>query len=145
VFLSVIVPRREVRGALHRETPEAGRSIEVVLRVQCPVRAAVVFLGLLRVADAAVDLVDDGIATGATVKAALASIRKKDPTSTVLAVPVAPLSTLRELEDEADQVVCLQTPHPFYAIGQFYRDFSQTSDEEVIRLLQQNREEMQSP
>jgi predicted phosphoribosyltransferase len=90
-------------------------------------------------------LVDDGIATGATVRAALASIRKKDPTSIVLAVPVAPLSTMRELEDDADHVVCLQTPHPFYAIGQFYRDFPQTSDEEVIRLLQRNREEIQNP
>ena len=60
--------------------------------------------------------------------------------SIVLAVPVASPSSMKEL-GEADHIVCLQTPHPFYAIGQFYRDFPQTSDEEVIQLLQQNREE----
>jgi putative phosphoribosyl transferase len=87
-------------------------------------------------------LVDDGIATGATVKAALASIRKKEPESVVLAIPVAPPSTFRELELDADTVVCLATPEPFYAIGQFYRDFAQTSDKEVKRLLKLNKEEL---
>lgn len=84
-------------------------------------------------------VVDDGVATGATVKAALASMRKKDPESVVLAVPVAPPSTLRELEKDADVVVCLATPEPFYAIGQFYKNFAQTSDEEVKRLLKLNK------
>lgn len=87
-------------------------------------------------------IVDDGIATGATIRAALASIRKKEPKSIVLAVPVAPPSTVRELEKDADVVVCLATPEPFYAIGQFYRDFAQTSDEEVKRLLKLNKEEL---
>lgn len=89
-------------------------------------------------------VVDDGVATGATVKAALASMRKKEPKSVVLAVPVAPPSTLRELEKAADTVVCLATPEPFYAIGQFYKDFAQTSDEEVKRLLKLNKEEMRA-
>jgi putative phosphoribosyl transferase len=89
-------------------------------------------------------LVDDGIATGATVKAALASIRKKDPKSVVLAVPVAPSSTLQELEKDADVAICLATPEPFYAIGQFYKDFAQTSDEEVKRLLKLNKEELRT-
>lgn len=80
-------------------------------------------------------LVDDGVATGATVRAALASIRKKDPKSVILAVPVAPPSTIRDLKREADDVIYLAAPEPFYAIGQFYRDFAQTSDEEVKRLL----------
>lgn len=87
-------------------------------------------------------LVDDGVATGSTAKAALASIRRRGPEEVVVAVPVAPPSTARELEGEADRVVCLYTPEPFYAIGQFYRDFSQTSDEEVVRLLELNREEV---
>ncbi len=87
-------------------------------------------------------LVDDGVATGSTAKAALASIRRRGPEEVVVAVPVAPPSTARELEREADRVVCLYTPEPFYAIGQFYRDFSQTSDEEVVRLLEMNREEV---
>jgi putative phosphoribosyl transferase len=87
-------------------------------------------------------IVDDGVATGATVKAALASMRKKEPKSVVLAVPVAPPSTIRELKKDADVAVCLATPEPFYAIGQFYRDFAQTSDEEVKRLLKLNKEEL---
>jgi putative phosphoribosyl transferase len=86
--------------------------------------------------------VDDGVATGSTAKAALASIRRRGPEEVVVAVPVAPPSTARELEGEADRVVCLYTPEPFYAIGQFYRDFFQTSDEEVVRLLELNREEV---
>lgn len=86
-------------------------------------------------------IVDDGIATGATIKAALASIRKKDPKSIVIATPVAPPSTIKELERDADRVVCISIPERFFAIGQFYRDFPQNSDEEVKRLLQLNREE----
>ena len=86
-------------------------------------------------------IVDDGIATGATIKAALASIRKKDPKSIIIATPVAPPSTIKELERDADRVVCISTPEHFFAIGQFYREFPQNSDEEVKRLLQLNREE----
>jgi putative phosphoribosyl transferase len=89
-------------------------------------------------------VVDDGIATGATIRAALASLRKKEPKSVVLAVPVAPPSTIRNLKSEADEVIYLAAPEPFYAIGQFYRDFSQTSDEEVKRLLKLNREELKA-
>jgi len=88
--------------------------------------------------DRIVILVDDGIATGSTIKAAIASIRKKKPKSVIVAVPVAPRSTVKDLEKEADRVICLSTPEFFYAIGQFYKDFSQTSDEEVIRLLKVN-------
>lgn len=94
--------------------------------------------------DLDVILVDDGVATGATVGAALASIRKKEPKSVVIAVPVAPPSAIRHLKREADHVVCLSTPEPFYAIGQFYRDFAQISDEEVTGLLKLNREELGS-
>ena len=86
-------------------------------------------------------IVDDGIATGATIKAALTSIRKKDPKLIVIATPVAPPSTIKELKRDADHVVCISTPEHFFAIGQFYRDFPQNSDEEVKRLLQLNREE----
>ena len=89
-------------------------------------------------------LVDDGIATGATVRAALASIRKKEPESLVLAVPVAPPSILRVLKKDADAVICLATPEPFYAIGQFYRDFDQTTDDEIKRLLKLNKEELKT-
>jgi len=84
-------------------------------------------------------LVDDGVATGATVRAAIASIRKRKPASIVLAIPVGPLDTIEELRREADEVICLMTPEPFFAIGQFYRSFEQTSDEEVIQILNKLR------
>lgn len=92
--------------------------------------------------DRNVIIVDDGIATGATIQAALSSIRKKNPKSVVIAVPVAPPSTINALKRQADHVVCLFTPTSFSAIGQFYRDFAQTSDDEVIKLLKLNREEL---
>jgi putative phosphoribosyl transferase len=86
-------------------------------------------------------LVDDGIATGSTMKAALASVRKKRAKTVVIAIPVGPPSTIRELEKEADRVVCLHTPESFYAIGQFYEDFTQTQDEEVTRLLKLSKQQ----
>jgi len=86
-------------------------------------------------------IVDDGIATGATIRAALASIKKKRPKEIIVAVPVAPPSTVGVLEKEAYKVVCIETPEPFYAIGQFYKNFEQTSDEKVTRLLRLNRQE----
>lgn len=85
--------------------------------------------------DRDVIIVDDGIATGATMKAALASVRNKGARTVIMAVPVGPPSTIKEMEKDADRIVCLQTPEAFYAIGQFYEDFAQTTDEEVIRLL----------
>jgi putative phosphoribosyl transferase len=85
-------------------------------------------------------LIDDGIATGSTMKAALASVRKRGAKSVIIAIPVGPPSTIRELEKEADRVVCLHAPEAFYAIGQFYGDFTQTQDEEVIRLLKLNKQ-----
>lgn len=81
-------------------------------------------------------MVDDGIATGSTMKAALISVINSDAKSVTVAVPVGPPQTIQELKALADNVICLYTPEYFEAIGQFYKDFSQTSDEEVIRLLQ---------
>ncbi|MBI4183643.1 MAG: phosphoribosyltransferase [Proteobacteria bacterium] len=80
-------------------------------------------------------VVDDGIATGATVRAALKAIRRRRPARVVLAVPVAPPETIAALKAEADDVVCLLTPAFFGAISMFYEDFRQVSDEEVIDLL----------
>jgi putative phosphoribosyl transferase len=80
-------------------------------------------------------LVDDGVATGSTLKAALRSLRKQGAKPLVVAVPVGPLDTVNALKQDADRVVCLFTPEPFYAIGEFYEDFDQTSDEEVTELL----------
>lgn len=83
-------------------------------------------------------VVDDGIATGATMKAALRAVRRQKPKGVVLAVPVAPSSTIAELKEEVDAVICLDAPEPFYAVGQFYHDFRQTSDAEVIEALNQS-------
>jgi putative phosphoribosyl transferase len=80
-------------------------------------------------------VVDDGIATGASTRAALRAVRRQDPSRLILAVPVAPTSTLRKLRDEADEIVCLEDHEPFQAVGAYYADFGQTSDEEVIALL----------
>jgi putative phosphoribosyl transferase len=84
-------------------------------------------------------VVDDGIATGSTMKAALASVKNRGAASITVAVPVGPPSTIEELEKMADRVVCIYTPEFFQAIGEFYRDFNQTSDEEVIGLLLENK------
>ena len=80
-------------------------------------------------------VVDDGIATGATTRAALQAVRVRKPVALVLAIPVAPTDTLRKLKDEADEIVCLEDYENFGAIGFFYSDFRQVSDAEVIELL----------
>jgi putative phosphoribosyl transferase len=80
-------------------------------------------------------LVDDGIATGATLRAGLAALRQRKPACLVVAVPLAPRDTLARLRAEVDEIVCLATPEPFFAVGQGYRDFSQTTDAEVRELL----------
>jgi predicted phosphoribosyltransferase len=82
-------------------------------------------------ADRVVIIVDDGIATGATTRAALRATRKQKPRRLILAVPVAPTETLTELESEADEIVCLESHDVFGAIGFFYSDFAQVSDREV--------------
>jgi putative phosphoribosyl transferase len=81
-------------------------------------------------------VIDDGIATGGSIRAALRGVRRKAPGKVVLAVPVAPAETIAALGPEADEIVCLEAPDHFVAIGDFYDDFSQTSDEEVIALLE---------
>lgn len=80
-------------------------------------------------------VVDDGIATGFTVQAALKSVRGMKPRRLILAVPVAPSEIIKSLQVQVDDLVCLDSPELFYAVGQFYVDFDQTTDEEVIELL----------
>lgn len=80
-------------------------------------------------------LVDDGVATGATTIASLRAIRASNPSQLILAVPVAPPDTVEKLRREADKVICLHTPSPFWAVGAFYLNFEQTTDEEVQALL----------
>ena len=82
-------------------------------------------------------LVDDGIATGASLKAAIKSVRKRDPLRVIIAAPVASIDTVEDLRRLADEVICLSTPSNFYAIGPHYDDFHQLSDQEVVDLLKQ--------
>jgi putative phosphoribosyl transferase len=85
-------------------------------------------------------VVDDGIATGSTMKATLASVKNRGAHTITVAIPVGPPSTIEELQKMADRVVCLYTPEYFQAIGEFYDDFSQTSDEAVIKLLHESKQ-----
>src|SRR5437016_7283552 len=80
-------------------------------------------------------LIDDGLATGATMRAAVKALRQRGAAKIVVAVPVGPPDTCKEFEDEADEVVCASAPEFFQAVGQYYEDFSQTSDEEVRELV----------
>ena len=86
-------------------------------------------------------LVDDGLATGATMRAAARAVRAREPARLIIAVPVAPETSCEEMRAEADEVVCALTPESFFGVGQFYRDFQQTTDEEVRDLLARSNPE----
>jgi len=87
-------------------------------------------------------LVDDGLATGASMRAAVEAVREHKPAKVVVAVPTAPPDTKTVLEGEADAVVCVDTPEPFGGVGRWYRDFAQTTDDEVRELLEQASEKL---
>ena len=99
----------------------------------------------LDVSGLAVILVDDGIATGSSMRAAIRALRQMKPARIVLAVPVAPPSTCSQLQLEVDELVCLEMPEPFFGVGRFYDDFTQVSDEEVIELLDRASRQRRAP
>ena len=92
--------------------------------------------------DRIVILVDDGLATGATMRAAVKALRQQGAAKIVVAVPVAPPDTCQELAQQADETICLRTPPFFQAVGQYYEDFSQTSDDDVRELLARAAQEI---
>lgn len=119
------VSEREFKAACSRELVEIERRRQL-------------FLGSRRRAEIAghtAIVTDDGVATGATARAALQAIRKRGPKTLVLAVPVAASDTVAELRSEVDALVCLEAPHRFGAVGSFYADFRQVEDEEVNAIL----------
>ena len=128
---------------------EAGITPEQVEQITAEVRAeldrrAKIYRGnsaALTVKDRTVILVDDGVATGASVYAALQALRQMRPARLVLAVPVAPASTWAWLHGKADELVCLDLPDPFFAVGSFYKNFPQVEDAEVLGLLERARQE----
>jgi putative phosphoribosyl transferase len=118
---------------LEREIAEEEREIERRSEAYRHGRPAV------DVKDKVAVVVDDGIATGGTATAAVRWAKGEAARRVILAVPVAPAEGVRSLSREADEVVCLETPEPFYAVGQWYQEFPQTSDEEVVQLLDEAR------
>jgi putative phosphoribosyl transferase len=84
-------------------------------------------------------LMDDGIATGYTIMAAIQSLKNRQPARLILAVPVAPEEVIIKLKNQVDEVVCIDTPEDFYAVGQFYEEFEQVSDNEVLAILNNNQ------
>ena len=119
------IPRATIDRVAAAEQEELARR-EVAYRDDRPAPA---------VADRTVVLVDDGLATGATMRAAVAALRQGRPRRVVVAVPVAASSTCAELRVEVDEIVCALTPEPFYAVGLWYEDYAPTTDDEVHDLL----------
>ena len=120
------IPEEVIRAVALREWQELARR-EALYRGDRPAP---------EVAGKTVILVDDGLATGSTMRAAVAALKKQGPDRIVVAVPVAAAQTCAQLRTEVDEVVCLHTPDQFYAVGLWYHDFSPTTDEQVRTLLQ---------
>lgn len=125
VVRSLQISDEQLQQVIERETAELARR-ETAYRGE---RAPVELTGKTMI------LVDDGIATGASMLAAVRAVRSADPAKIVVAVPVAPPSARRQLADAADDVICVTVPGSFLAVGEYYGDFSQTTDDEVRSLL----------
>lgn len=133
------IPDEEVARTIDREERELARRERLFRGGRPPPR----------IQGRTVILVDDGLATGATMRAAVQALREQEPARLVVGVPVGAPETCAVFEDEADEVVCALSPEPFYAVGHFYEDFEQTSDEEVRELLARAQQgaglEMEAP
>jgi putative phosphoribosyl transferase len=119
------ITQEYIESEARKQLAEIERRRAVYLQGRAPVS----------VKDCTAIVVDDGIATGTTVRAALRALRQRAPAHLVLAVPVAPRETIEMLRPEVDRIVCLAQPEPFYAIGLHYADFHQLSDDEVVAAL----------
>jgi putative phosphoribosyl transferase len=124
------VSRQDVDSVLQREQMELQRREQVYRSGRPP----------LVVCGRTVILVDDGLATGATMEAAIKALRALEPARIVVAVPVAAQDTAQRIRSMADELICLLLPERFMAVGQWYRDFGQTSDDEVLALLAETAE-----
>lgn len=127
----IIRSHRLFEAAIHKTAVREQRELERREKLYRGDRPA------LNLRGATVIVVDDGLATGATMRAASMAIRQQDPARLVIAVPVAAAETCCDIEAEADQVICAMTPEPFYSVGLWYENFSQVTDTEVQDLLKQ--------
>src|SRR5260370_6710234 len=121
-----------IRGATARQLQEIERRRQIYRGSRTP----------LPIAGATVIIVDDGIATGSTVRTALRAVRKAGARKIVLAVPVAPEDALKELSEDVDEIVCLSSPSPFIAVGAHYGEFAQVADADVVSLLEERAKAM---
>ena len=131
--------RQVIRAA--RVTPQQIESVTESVQAALAQRAALYRRDRppLQIEGRAVILIDDGIATGASIYAAISALRQMNPARLILAVPVAPPSTCAWLKTQVDQLICLHEPENFYAVGQFYDQFTQVTDDEVIHLLRRSQ------
>ncbi len=120
------IPPEYIQRAIAREKEEARRRLHTYRQGRPP----------RNLQDKVVLLVDDGLATGATMRAAIRTCRAENAATLIMAIPVAPPDTLDRLKKEVDKTICLAAPASFFAVGQFYKYFDQTSDREVIELLE---------
>jgi len=128
IISSFGVPRDYIESAIARQKEEISRRVELYRKGK----------RLSHLEGKTIILVDDGVATGATMKAAIATLKEEKIKKLIVAIPVAPPSIADELEKMVDEFICLDTPFDFMAVGAHYRDFSQVSDAEVVELLQRS-------
>jgi len=122
------VAKKDLEPIVHAERIEGKRRLELYRGERSP----------LDLKNKIAIIVDDGIATGATMRAAIMSAKAMGAQKIVVAVPVSPADTLKKIKQEVDEVICLDTPETFFGVGQFYDIFAQTEDEEVIELMARN-------
>ncbi|HXK59908.1 MAG TPA: phosphoribosyltransferase [Acidobacteriota bacterium] len=125
VFQALTIPQEVIDEVVAREQEELRRRERLYRGDRPPINAR----------DRTVILVDDGLATGSTMRAAILALRKQQPATLVVAVPTAAAQTCNELRALVDEIICPVTPEPFHAVGLWYEDFSQTTDEQVRDLL----------
>jgi putative phosphoribosyl transferase len=135
IIRSLHLPPEQVEAITERETKELERREHLYRGAR----------SALNIDGQTVILVDDGIATGSSMRVAVTALRQKNPRKLIVAIPVAPFTICEQLRHEVDAVVCLSTPPDFYAVGEWYREFSQISDTTVRESLDRAESQLEQP